>query len=248
MLRLDTDPLRIDEVTDTRMLWDARHTYATPGRKLVTVVATDTAGQTDVQTFAIDVHGAQTIAASLPAQARYGDGVHLDAIGGGSDSPVTYRAAPAGVCTVDGSTLRIVGVGDCTVTFNQAGDGHLFGDAAPVERVVHALPAPLTVKAVDTARAYGAPRPTYAGGGERVAQRGHGRGPDRPGRDRTREGRRRGKPPDRRVGSHRPRLRRHLRVRTRGDPADPAHRHPGRRVQARSGLRLRRTPRASRDS
>lgn len=56
----------------------------------------------------------------------------VSATGGASGNPVTFAASPGSVCTAggtNGATITLVGVGACTVTANQAGNGNYL--AAP---------------------------------------------------------------------------------------------------------------------
>ena len=63
----------------------------------------------------------QTIAFPAPGGLTYGGTESLHATAS-SGLTVTYTAAPAAVCRVDGDQLTAVGVGTCTVTASQAGD------------------------------------------------------------------------------------------------------------------------------
>ncbi|HEX3929790.1 MAG TPA: MBG domain-containing protein [Nocardioides sp.] len=169
-LNVDTNPVQTHTVSDTQLGVDAHHTYTRPGAWQVTVVATDSAGQTDTQTLVEQIQGPQTIAFSLPTQRRYGDRIPLSATGGGSSQPVTFTTAPDTVCTTDdtnagdGPVLRLVGPGDCTVTAHQdgdPGDDALYQPAAPVTQSVHVDPAPLRVTVDRVTRVYGSASADY---------------------------------------------------------------------------------------
>ena len=62
---------------------------------------------------------------SAPGAAVYGGPSYTVSATASSGLPVAFTAAPssAGVCTVSGSTVTIVGGGTCTVNANQAGNG-----------------------------------------------------------------------------------------------------------------------------
>jgi hypothetical protein len=50
-----------------------------------------------------------------------------------SGLPVSFTASPAGVCTMSGSTVHLIGVGTCTITASQAGNGN-YNAASSVAR------------------------------------------------------------------------------------------------------------------
>ena len=57
------------------------------------------------------------------------------AIPGASSSPVIYSVAPANVCSIAGTTVTIIGLGNCVITANQAGDTN-YRVALPVTQTV----------------------------------------------------------------------------------------------------------------
>lgn len=152
-------PIETHDLSSTRLAWQTGHVYAVPGSHVVTVWATDTAGLTDTQTLAVDVRGPQALTFTLPAHATYGDRLPLAQPTGGSGRPVAYTATPESVCTADSTALHLVGVGDCTVTARQDGDGGLYEAAIPVVRTVSVDPAPLRVAADPVTRVYGQAQP-----------------------------------------------------------------------------------------
>jgi len=80
----------------------------------------------------------QTISVTTPAPANalYNTSFTVAAVGGGSANPVTFSAG--GSCSATGATFTMTsGYGQCTVTFNQAGNGNYL-DAAPVVESVGA--------------------------------------------------------------------------------------------------------------
>jgi hypothetical protein len=70
---------------------------------------------------------AQTISftSSAPGAAVYGGAPYTVSATASSGLPVSFSAAPssAGVCTISGSTVTIVGGGTCTINANQGGNG-----------------------------------------------------------------------------------------------------------------------------
>jgi MBG domain/Divergent InlB B-repeat domain/Kelch motif len=77
-----------------------------------------------------------TVTTPAPASALYNTSFTVAAVGGGSGNLVTYSAG--GSCSVAGATLTMTsGYGQCTVTFNQAGNDNYL-DAAPVVEIVNA--------------------------------------------------------------------------------------------------------------
>lgn len=72
------------------------------------------------------------------------------ATGGGSGNPVTYSVAPAGVCTLSGTTITMTGPGTCQITASQAGST-LFAPATAVVQGVllqgSLTPPPVTIPA-----------------------------------------------------------------------------------------------------
>lgn len=62
-----------------------------------------------------------------PDPARVGATYTATATGGASGNPVTFTAGPSSICTAGGSngaTITLLGVGTCTVTADQAGNGN----------------------------------------------------------------------------------------------------------------------------
>ena len=73
--------------------------------------------------------GQQTISLPEIAGKRLGDADFDPGAIASSGLPVSYRSAPASVCSVVAGKVRILGIGTCTVTASQAGNGAY--DAAP---------------------------------------------------------------------------------------------------------------------
>lgn len=61
-------------------------------------------------------------APATPISYSIGRTFTLSATGGASGNPVVFASATAGVCTVAGSTVSVLGAGTCTLTANQAGN------------------------------------------------------------------------------------------------------------------------------
>jgi MBG domain (YGX type)/Pentapeptide repeats (8 copies)/Fibronectin type III domain/Bacterial Ig domain len=75
-----------------------------------------------------------------------------------SGLPVSYAAG--GACSTAAGILYVTAAGTCTVTASQAGDAHWLA-AQSVSRTFSVAPAPLSVSAPSTARAYGAANPAF---------------------------------------------------------------------------------------
>jgi hypothetical protein len=102
--------------------------------------------------------GGQAIIFDPLADKTYGDApvtVHATASSG---LPVSF--AVSGPCTLSDTTVTITGVGTCSVTASQAGDGN-WPAAESVTRTFAIAPALLTVTANDASRVFGAANPTF---------------------------------------------------------------------------------------
>jgi hypothetical protein len=64
-----------------------------------------------------------TFSSTPPDPALPGGTYSLQAIGGGSGSPVLFSSLTTGICTVSGATVTFVSGGTCTVAADQAGNG-----------------------------------------------------------------------------------------------------------------------------
>ena len=100
----------------------------------------------------------QTITFGALADKTYGDPSFTLTASASSLLQVSFDAA--GPCTLSGNTLTITGVGSCSVTASQAGDGN-WTAAAPVTRTFSIAPAMLTVTANDASRSFGTANPTF---------------------------------------------------------------------------------------
>ena len=86
----------------------------------------------------------------------------MDATGTLSGAPITYTTSPQDVCTatgLNGQTISLVGVGECTVTAVQQARPPTFLASEPVEQSFDVAPAPLTITPDDKSRVYGADDP-----------------------------------------------------------------------------------------
>ena len=113
------------------------HIYNGPGVYFGTVSASDAGGGTAVGTFTARVTGPSQIIFPALGDQTNGTTLQLGATGSSSGQPVTYTATPASVCVTSGltgATLSMVGLGQCTVTANQAAVPPLFGAAPPVQQ------------------------------------------------------------------------------------------------------------------
>jgi hypothetical protein len=102
----------------------------------------------------------QTISFGALSNKTYGDASFTLVATATSGLSVGFAASPSAVCTVTGSTVTIVGAGDCTVTGSQPGDTN-FNPAANVQRSFTVGKATLTVTADDQERTYGAANPAF---------------------------------------------------------------------------------------
>ena len=95
----------------------------------------------------------QTISftSTAPGSAVYGGAPYTVSAVASSGLPVSFSAAAssAGVCTVSGSTVTIVGVGACTLNANQGGNGSFLA-AAQVQQSFTVARAPQTITFTST--------------------------------------------------------------------------------------------------
>ena len=103
----------------------------------------------------------QSIAFAGPGSQTYGTGPITLTATASSGLPVSYSTA--GPCSVDGTTLSIVGAGTCTITASQPGNDD-WQAAAPVGRSITISKAILTVAADSQFKTYGSTNPglTYS--------------------------------------------------------------------------------------
>ena len=105
----------------------------------------------------------QTINFAQPATTvNYGASAIPLAATSTSGLPVAF-AGTAGVCTVSGSTLNIIGAGTCSVTASQAGSNN-YSAATALSRAIIVNPATLIVTASSPTVIYGDAIPTIAPG------------------------------------------------------------------------------------
>ena len=138
------------------------HTYTEPGIYYGTVTGSDWGGGTDFATFVVRVKGQQTVTLPAVADHTYGEQLTMDATGTLSGAPITYTTSPQDVCTatgLNGQTISLVGVGECTVTAVQQARPPTFLASEPVEQSFDVSPAPLTITPDDKSRVYGADDP-----------------------------------------------------------------------------------------
>ena len=95
------------------------------------------------QSFSVG-RAAQAISFSStpPVPAAVGDPDYAVAASASSGLPVTFAAAPAsaGICSVSGSTVSLVGAGTCTVVASQGGNA-VYDPADPVQQSFTVGPA-----------------------------------------------------------------------------------------------------------
>lgn len=111
----------------------------------VTITVSDEENS-DAETFTITVNKIiQEITFNALAPVTFGDApFSLSATGGASGNPVTFTSSDQDVATVDGSTVNIVGVGETTITANQAGNEN-YHAADPVAQTLTVNEADQTI-------------------------------------------------------------------------------------------------------
>ncbi len=98
-----------------------------------------------------------TFTSAPPSPAYYGGGYAVSAAGGASGNPVTFSSLTPATCTVDGNNVTFVGIGDCTVAADQAGNAS-YNAAAQVTQTFAIGRRPQTIKFTSQA-----PTPGYVG-------------------------------------------------------------------------------------
>jgi len=86
-----------------------------------------------------------TFTSAPPSPAYYGGGYGVSAAGGASGNPVTFSSLTPATCTVDGNNVTFVGIGDCTVAADQAGNAS-YNAAAQVTQTFAIARSPQTIK------------------------------------------------------------------------------------------------------
>lgn len=94
-------------------------------------------------TLTITPAGAVVTFAPL-ANKVFGSGAFTVSATSTSDQPITFTAAPGGVCSISGNTVALDGVGSCTVTAHQAAGGN-YAAAADVPQSFDITPASQTI-------------------------------------------------------------------------------------------------------
>jgi trimeric autotransporter adhesin len=103
----------------------------------------------------------QTITFNAPAAKTYGNAdFAIGATSTNSTIPITYTSSNTNVATIVGNNIHIVGAGTATITAAQAGSA-LYFPAQNVARTLTVNKANLTVRAVDTTKAYGTANPVF---------------------------------------------------------------------------------------
>jgi hypothetical protein len=111
-----------------------------------------------IRSFIINNGGPQTISfGPLAGAFKYGDASFQ--VSATSSSGLTVSFAGNGACTVLGTTVTIIGAGQCDVTASQAGDAN-HGAAASVLQSTNIAKAALTVTAAPVTKVYGALDPS----------------------------------------------------------------------------------------
>ena len=87
---------------------------------------------------------AQTITFAAPANQTFGAAPVALVASASSGLAVSLASTTAGVCTVTGTTLTLVGAGTCSVTASQAGNASFLA-ATPVSNSITVAPTPQTI-------------------------------------------------------------------------------------------------------
>lgn len=115
--------------------------------------------------FDAEVDARQSVSLGALPDARYGDLQRVVA-SASSGLPVALSSRTPNTCVVEGSSVRMTGVGTCTVAADQAGDA-VRRPAASVTRSLAVAQRPAVVRADDVKRHVGQPNPaltvTYDG-------------------------------------------------------------------------------------
>lgn len=114
------------------------------------VVATNVTGASASSTPSASVTvqlATQTITFLQPAGKTYGDSSFTVAPTANSGLSVSLASGDTSVCTVSGTTVTIVSVGNCSLTATQTGDSE-YAAATPVTRSFTIAPKPITMSVV----------------------------------------------------------------------------------------------------
>ena len=119
----------LSAATEDDAVWEASSTVTASLAPGSGYAVSPTAGSASVTVEDNDPEP-QTLAGFVytPARIAYGDAAPLLSAPAGASTAITYTAAPASVCTVDGTTgaLTVVGAGTCVVTATAAADSAEF--------------------------------------------------------------------------------------------------------------------------
>ena len=112
------------------------------------------------QSFTVAV-SSQSITFGALGNKTYGDAPFGVSASASSGLPVSFSSQTSAVCSVAGSTVSILGAGQCTIRASQAGDANR-GPATPVDQSFTIATAPLTVTVQAAIKAYGQANPAFA--------------------------------------------------------------------------------------
>jgi PKD repeat protein len=124
------------------------HAYAAAGTYLVTLMVTDSTGQTASVSHTLTVgksSQAITFTSTAPSNAVVGGPPYAVAAAASSGLPPSFSSATPPVCAVSGSTVSFIGTGACTIDANQAGNAQY--DPAPQAQQSFAVGAKATATA-----------------------------------------------------------------------------------------------------
>ena len=103
---------------------------------------------------------AQSITFGALGNKTYGDAPFGVSATATSALPVSFSSQTPAVCTVAGSTVSIVGAGQCTVRASQAGNAN-WAPATPVDQTFTVGTASLTATVQAASKAFGQPNPAF---------------------------------------------------------------------------------------
>ncbi len=163
-VRFDEPSLELSVSDDHTFMLVGTHTYAKPGQYLARVTVRNNSGATGSDFTQHEISGPQTITFGEIPDKAYGVEFTPNATGSDSGIPVIFTAGPDEVCTAapsGGTRVVTRGVGECTVTANQAGSGRIYQAAQPVSRTFQVRPAQIHVAADNKTKTYGSPNPEF---------------------------------------------------------------------------------------
>jgi type II secretory pathway pseudopilin PulG len=118
--------------------------------------------------FALGINRAPnaiTITSTSPSAATYGGPTYLPTASATSNDSVTITSGSNSVCTISSGVVSFVGVGTCTLYFNDVGNSNYVSAAQQVQSFVVAQAAQSTLTVTSTAGNFGTPLTLATSGG-----------------------------------------------------------------------------------